>query len=502
MNQDNQPILDQLERLRALAPDETESRRVIERARESIVQQPLQTQWYGGKVAMIARIAACIAIISVLGIVPLRTLWQSDSDSRLLAQMVENVRNTKNVSYRTTTTTRETVDGVKQEPTTQVVRVWVTADGLSRVEHDWGLTTITNRQRGRMLEYDRNTKKAHISAPKPQFLNMYEHLKSLDVTQYRKLPEKNIDGRRAAGFVVPAGDKLYGEGVEIWLDVQTKLPIRIVGRSGDMDDGYSITVTDRFAFDDPKVASTRFEITVPEGYVLQDTPVLESFWIDDEGQLGSSEEERAAAAAVLVAGMKKNLQEVKNVSLRFKAKSRSTHDGKKMPFRESSYRGWIDASGSTRQETDHGIISVVNRKEHRVMFLNKNTKKANIVPIPKDEPFDNIYENLKNTDFQNYDKVPEKEIDGKIAVGFVAPPGNAKHSFQPGVTIWVARDTKLPIRIEGSFGTDKDDPDHVFVIDQIVFDDPKVIPSLFEIKVPEGYEVQEEPLLKFTPGTK
>jgi hypothetical protein len=230
--------------------------------------------------------------------------------------------------------------------------------------------------------------------------------------------------------------------------------------------------------------------------------VLESFFIDDEGQVGSSEEERAAEAAVLVAGMKKNLQAVKNVSLRYKAKSRSTHNGKKMPFRESSYHEWIDASGSTRQETDRGVISVVNRKEHRVMLLNKNTKKVNIVPIPKDEPFDNIYENLKNTDFQNYDKVPEKEIDGKIAVGFVAPPGNVKQSFQPGVKIWVARNTKLPIRIEGSFGPNRDDPDHMFVIDQIVFDDPKVVASLFEIKVPEGYQLQEEPLLKFTPGTK
>jgi hypothetical protein len=213
---------------------------------------------------------------------------------------------------------------------------------------------------------------------------------------------------------------------------------------------------------------------------------------------------RRDTEGTLLAEMVENVKKAKNVSLHYKGKGRSTDDGKKMPYRESAYREWIDASGSSRQELDRGIIAVVNRKEKKVMHLNTKSKKANIISIPEDEPFDNVYENLKNLKLENLETVPEKEIDGRMAIGFVMPTAKDKEKqiFMPGVKVWVDQKTKLPIRIEGSFGRDKDDPDHAFVIDQIVFDDPKVNASLFEIKVPEGYTLQDEHILKFTPGTK
>lgn len=211
---------------------------------------------------------------------------------------------------------------------------------------------------------------------------------------------------------------------------------------------------------------------------------------------------RGDAEGRLLASMIDNVKKSKNVSFRFKRKVRAGIGENKTLFSESAYREWIDASGASRQEMNDGIISVVNWKQRKVMLLNTKTKKASIVAIAENEPADNVYENLKNTDFQNYEKVPEKEIDGKMAIGFVAPPTNLKHTFAPGVTVWVDQETKLPIRIEGKFGRNKDDPDDQFVIDQIVFDDPKVVPSMFEIKAPDGYEVEGEPLLKFSGNLK
>jgi outer membrane lipoprotein-sorting protein len=453
---------------------------------------------------MLARIAACVTLVAALGIIPLSGLWRVDRDGTLLADMIDTVKKTQNASFRTTSTSRMIIDGQKQKPQTQVVRYWLTNDGLSRVEYEGWITTICNRKEGKVLVYNPTTKKAHMSkAPKP-FLDMYQHLKNLDVRRYNKLAEKTIDGRRAAGFVVPEGDKLYGAGVEIWIDVETKLPLRIEGRSGDKDDPDQVDVSDQFVFDNANLDYALFDLRVPDGYALQETPVIESMWIEDDGQIKTSEEQRTADATIVLAGMIKNVQNAKNVSLRFKGKARSTINGKKMAYSESAYREWIDASGSTRQELDRGSITVVNRKQNKVMVLDKNTKKANIIELPKDEPFDNIYENLKNLKLENLEKVPEKEIDGRMAIGFVVPTANdrEKQVFMPGVKVWVDQDTRLPIKIEGSFGRDKDEPDGEFVIDEIVFDDPKVVPSLFEIKVPEGYTLQEVPILEFTPGTK
>jgi len=211
---------------------------------------------------------------------------------------------------------------------------------------------------------------------------------------------------------------------------------------------------------------------------------------------------RSDGEGSLLASMIDNLKKSKNVSFRFKRKVRTGIDENKALFSESTYREWIDASGASRQETSEGIISIVNWKQRKVMLLNKKTKQANIVPIPENDTAENVYENLKNTDFQNFKKLPKKDIDGKLAIGLVAPSTNVQHTFGPGVTLWVDQETRLPIRIEGKFGRNKDDPDDQFVIDQIVFDDPKVVPSMFEIKAPDGYEVQGEPLLNFSGNLK
>jgi outer membrane lipoprotein-sorting protein len=502
MNQNDNHIVDEFQRLRSVTPDDEECRRALDRARQSLIQQPSSKHWFTGRIGMLARIAACVTLVAALGIIPLSGIWQRDHDGTLLADMIETLRKTQNASFRTTTTTRETVDGERQKPHTQVVRYWLTADGRGRSEHEGWVTMIGDRKQGKILEYDMTTKKAHVfKAPKP-ILDMYQHLKNLDVRRYSKLGEKTIDGRRAAGFVVPDGDKLYVPGVEIWIDVETKLPLRIEGRFGEKDDADQVEISDRFVFDDPNLDYAIFDLRVPDGFALQDTPVIETMWVEDDGQLKTSEEQRAADATVLVAGMINNVKKARNVSFRFKRKVRTGIGGEETKFSESTYREWIDATGASRQETSEGIISVVSWKQRKVMLLNKKAKTATVVAIPENESPENVYENLKNTNFQNYEKVPEKEIDGKMAIGFVAPPTNVKHTFAPGVTVWVDQETRLPIRIEGKFGPNKDDPDDQFVIDQIIFDDPKVVPSMIEIKVPAGYELQQKPMLKFSGNLK
>jgi outer membrane lipoprotein-sorting protein len=268
MNQNNQPLLDQLQQLRALAPDETESRRAIERAQESIIQQPLQTQWYGGKVAMIARIAACVTLVAALGIIPLNRLWRSDGEGTLLADMVENVKKAKNVSYRfkgRAPSDEEKMRGFGQH----VYRIWIDASGSYRKETTWG-AIIVNRRDGSMTRIDQRMKRAWVSdIPKDEpFEGVYDYMKAMDFAKYEKLQEKIIEGRKVIGFVVPF-ENTAGKAIH-WIDINTKLPIRIeIARERDQDQPNFSGVIDQIVFDDPKISQSLFELKVPEGYEVR-----------------------------------------------------------------------------------------------------------------------------------------------------------------------------------------------------------------------------------------
>ncbi len=110
------------------------------------------------------------------------------------------------------------------------------------------------------------------AAPTP---NMVRLMKNLPSKAERKLGVREIDGRKAIGFVVRKFDEkiTFGQEYVVWVDQQSALPIRVEmeisdrkGRKG------RITVTD-IQFD-RKLDESLFSLELPVGYTIDESAML------------------------------------------------------------------------------------------------------------------------------------------------------------------------------------------------------------------------------------
>jgi outer membrane lipoprotein-sorting protein len=134
-----------------------------------------------------------------------------------------------------------------------------------------------------------------------------------------------------------------------------------------------------------------------------------------------------------------------------------------------------------------GMITVADFNAGKWLTLQPQSKTASVVAIsgmPKEAQQANILEQFRNLDPKVYQKIGERVVENRPAVGFTtteAPTGSKK-------TIWVDKETQLPVQVEmesngGILGT------QTTVFSDFQWDVP-INEADFSVTPPQGYTVQ------------
>ena len=181
-----------------------------------------------------------------------------------LAAVVEQVSQTRSVSFKQTTT---------KGATSTTEKVVVLAEGLVRTEFSGGDYTILDIRQRKSMFVSPSQKQARIIlgfnarmlAGMP--VDFYETFRKLHKDATRRLPEKMIDGRPAVGFVTMMENEGLQAEMTIWLDPNTYLPVRLEAESqGQGGAKHSVTLHD-IVFD-AQLAPDLFGMEPPDGYAV------------------------------------------------------------------------------------------------------------------------------------------------------------------------------------------------------------------------------------------
>ncbi|MHC4536644.1 MAG: carboxypeptidase-like regulatory domain-containing protein [Planctomycetota bacterium] len=144
--------------------------------------------------------------------------------------------------------------------------------------------------------------------------------------------------------------------------------------------------------------------------------------------------------------------------------------------------------GQTRWNIPTGEVLVANMQEGKVTILMPAQKEAAIMQvgppglIPRHNRFNKLLalrpliESALETEDESVEFLGEREIEGLTVTGYYVP-GPEHHG---DITIWADSETKLPVRIEQSMGT------QIAVISEIAYN-VELDESLFSVQPPVGY---------------
>ena len=205
---------------------------------------------YSGLAAAIVLIAVAICWLFVMD----RTAATS------LAAVIEQVSQTRSVSFKQTTT---------EGATSTTEKVVVLAEGLVRTESPGGDYTILDVRQGKSMFVSPSQRQARIflgfNARMPA--NFYETFRKLHKTATKRLPEKTIGGRPVVGFVTVMEAEDAQAEMTVWVDLETDLPVRLEADSQGQGAAKHTFTLDDIVFD-AQLAPDLFRMEPPEGYAV------------------------------------------------------------------------------------------------------------------------------------------------------------------------------------------------------------------------------------------
>lgn len=145
-----------------------------------------------------------------------------------------------------------------------------------------------------------------------------------------------------------------------------------------------------------------------------------------------------------------------------------------------------------RDESSGGTIAINDAQQGKWLMLEPQQKKA-YVAANRPRAQTDLYEEILHVDPAKAKQLPAKDINGHRCVGFVLRTVFKKHSsekteYVSTKTVWVDEETRLPVRIENVYSSDKPYLNLQQVLTNFVFDKP-LDESLFSLIPPEGYEL-------------
>jgi outer membrane lipoprotein-sorting protein len=246
-----------LEELAGVKPTAKDSARALTRVRSLLAKPAVQpSRW---RIPMLARIAAGV-VVAVGGSILLFGWIKSSGAAPTFAEVQEKVQATRTVKLTQTTT--------MPDGSTEKSRIFVQAPGLLRAEGDDGSYAIIDSVKHQSLAVNPKEKKATLLLGMSDKIgpgNFYEMIRNMAKDVVENLPEKTIGSKKAVGYRVRVEFGDEKKEANVWVDADTKLPVRVELSEKDKTGRGIATVISDFVFDAP-MNPTLFRMTPPEGY--------------------------------------------------------------------------------------------------------------------------------------------------------------------------------------------------------------------------------------------
>lgn len=269
---DDQEVIGRIRALSQIEPSAEATRRAVERVRSTLSDPPdaqtgrSATDRSSRKPHMAVRIActcavACIAVLLVwLGLSP---PWGSIAFADVQKQLERRENVTVTISHQ--------AQGQPAPP--QVGRVTFTRSGMMRGDNSNGDIVIVNSKQGRYLELKVKEKKAVLRTYFWPETSLFHKLRHVHEDPIKRLPDREIAGKRAIGFLVVLEETQFPSGTEasVWVDPHTRLPVRL---EVDEVGGQGTIVMDEIVFDS-QLDESLFDTTPPAGYTVDSSGLAE-----------------------------------------------------------------------------------------------------------------------------------------------------------------------------------------------------------------------------------
>ena len=213
-------------------------------------------------------VAAAVIIVAAIGILSI------SQPAITFAQVVEPILNAKTIIFDSFIGDEETGTSIHEIIVGQKIR--------RTISNMPGMTMIIDPENSKMLvltDADNSAAYVDISGTVGEqhqsFITFLHHVITKVQDNSENLGEQEIDGQKA--IVFEAGGP--NEGIKIWADPETALPIRI-----ELTLGQTFTVMKNFQFD-PEIDESLVNMDVPDGYALAEaefdmTDVTEESFIE------------------------------------------------------------------------------------------------------------------------------------------------------------------------------------------------------------------------------
>ncbi|MGO9107675.1 MAG: hypothetical protein ACLP9L_00450 [Thermoguttaceae bacterium] len=287
-------ILRQLKQLSQIEPEGEALERALANARArlaGLAAEPAVTLPRNQEISflrskrMFPRVAKLVLACAVL--VALLVVFTSLGGERQLAfaKVVEKVQQTQSLSFKT----KIKLPGSAGE---DEMRIVVLPNGKMRSENS-KVYSIQDINARKMIMVEKESKTVRIlegfSPPGPSVgdLNVYEMMKNIRKEAVQRLPDEEIDGRKAIVFRVDIKElsKLSKTPVwKVWIDPKTELPIRLE-LAAEGENGKPVrSVMYDIQFDQPFDPSL-FSFAPPEGYSVQTSGIANCPDLPDKPEL-------------------------------------------------------------------------------------------------------------------------------------------------------------------------------------------------------------------------
>lgn len=274
---DDQETIGRIRALSHIEPSDEATRRALERVRSAVLDQPKagiarhttsrpkSTFLTATRIAGIGAAAACL-----VGVIAWSALFQSWGNIAF-ADVQEKLESAENVTLK--------VRGGGQPYTARVI---TTRSGMMRGEISNGVVHVVNPKQGRSLELKGKEKRAvvqtyfppqHMDLSMDLYMNLLMKMRNIvHKDPIKRLPEREIDGKRAVGFLVVLEEPGIPKGweVSVWVDPRTRLPVRLeitpvhTRPDGNPEVGPRV-VWEEIVFD-TRIDESLFDTTPPAGF--------------------------------------------------------------------------------------------------------------------------------------------------------------------------------------------------------------------------------------------